>query len=52
MLKTAELNIKSSFKVLMVQKGKNPKKRERDQENGKSKAVVKESMCVSSSSSI
>ncbi|KAA0060817.1 ATP-dependent DNA helicase Q5 [Cucumis melo var. makuwa] len=27
MLKTVELNIKSSLEVLMVQKGKNPKKR-------------------------
>ncbi|KAA0066400.1 Retrovirus-related Pol polyprotein from transposon TNT 1-94 [Cucumis melo var. makuwa] len=43
MLKIAELNIKSSYEVLMVQKGKNPKKRERDQGNGKGKVVVKAS---------
>ena len=39
MLKTAELNIKSSTDVLMVQKGKNPKKRDRDYGKGKGKAV-------------
>ncbi|KAA0047785.1 putative retrotransposon protein [Cucumis melo var. makuwa] len=31
MLKTAELNIKSSFEDLMIRKGKNPKKREQYQ---------------------
>ncbi|TYK07553.1 putative retrotransposon protein [Cucumis melo var. makuwa] len=40
---TAKLNIKSSSEVLMVQKGKNPKKRERDQGKGKEKVVVKAS---------
>ena len=34
MLKTAELNIKSSTDVLMVQKGKNHKKRDRDYGKG------------------
>ncbi|KAA0056624.1 hypothetical protein E6C27_scaffold288G001440 [Cucumis melo var. makuwa] len=43
MLKTAKLNIKFSSEVLMVQKGKNPKKRERDQGKGKEKVVVKAS---------
>ena len=39
MLKTAELNIKSTSEVLMVQKGKNPKKRDREQRKGKAKGV-------------
>ncbi|TYK01069.1 Retrovirus-related Pol polyprotein from transposon TNT 1-94 [Cucumis melo var. makuwa] len=43
MLKTAELNIKSTSEDLMVRKGKNPKKREQYQGTGKGKATVKAS---------
>ena len=43
MLKTIELNIKSSSKVLMMQKGKNPKKKEHDQGKDKGKVTVKTS---------
>ncbi|KAA0041788.1 uncharacterized protein E5676_scaffold95G00810 [Cucumis melo var. makuwa] len=37
MLKTTKLNINFCFEVLMVQKGKNPKKSERDQGKGTKK---------------
>ncbi|KAA0032827.1 putative retrotransposon protein [Cucumis melo var. makuwa] len=43
MLKTAALNIKSSFEVLMVQKGKNLKKRGHDQGKGNVKVAIKTS---------
>ncbi|KAA0063133.1 Retrovirus-related Pol polyprotein from transposon TNT 1-94 [Cucumis melo var. makuwa] len=43
MLKISKLNIKSNSEVLMVQKGKNPKKRRLDQGKGNGKVVVKTS---------
>ncbi|KAA0037836.1 retrotransposon protein, putative, Ty1-copia subclass [Cucumis melo var. makuwa] len=42
------LNIKSNFKVLMVEKGKNPNKRGRDQGKGNDKVAVKTSKVYAS----